>query len=224
MRRAVAALLVAAGALALADAAVTLAWQEPLSAMRAGGAQHDLRAELDARWAGLPATARVVRRDARALRSDARTLRRAARDGAALAGLRVPRLRLDTVVVRGARAGDLRRAPGLFGAALPGEGATTAIAGHRTTYGAPFRHIDQLRRGDRVTVALPYATFRYAVTGRRVVDPGDASVLDRRGREQLVLTACHPLFSAARRIVVYARLTGVGRTARTLKRTASWTR
>jgi sortase A len=224
MRRAAAAVLVAAGVLALADAAVTLAWQEPLSALRTAGAQRELRAELDARWRALPATARAVRHGARALRRDATTLRRGAPDGAAVARLRVPRLGLDTVVVRGARPNDLHRAPGLFGAALPGEGATVAIAGHRTTYGAPFRHIDRLRRGDRVTVALPYATFRYAVTGRRVVDPGEVSVLARSGRERLVLTACHPLFSAARRMVVYARLVGVGRTARMLKRTASWTR
>jgi sortase A len=143
---------------------------------------------------------------------------------AALARLRVPRLRLDTVVVRGARPADLPRAPGLLGSALPGEGATAAIAGHRTTCGAPLRHIDRLRRGDRLTIALPYGTFRYAVERRRVVDAGDVSVLARIGRERLVLSACHPLFSAARRMVLYARLIGVGRTARTLKRGASWTR
>jgi sortase A len=220
MRRALAAVLIAAGALALADAAVTVAWQEPVSALRARRAQDGMRTELRARWQALPGTAAAARRGARALRRDARALRREAADGTALARLTIPRLGLDTVVVRGARPADLRDAPGLFGAALPGEGATAAIAGHRTTYGAPFRHVDRLRAGDRIGVALPYGTFRYAVTGRRVVGPGDVSVLARTGRERLVLTACHPLFSAARRMVVYARLVGVGRTARTLKRTA----
>jgi sortase A len=215
MRRALAAALVAAGLLALADAAVTLAWQEPLGALRDRGAQDGLRAELRARWTALPGTAAAARRDAAALRRAARATRAATPDGRAVARLRVPRLGLDAVVVRGARPADLRRAPGMFGGALPGEGATTAIAGHRTTYGAPFRRVERLRPGDRITVSLPYGTFRYAVDGRRVVAPTTVSVVRRTGRERLLLTACHPLFSAARRMVVYAHLIGVGQPART---------
>jgi LPXTG-site transpeptidase (sortase) family protein len=72
--------------------------------------------------------------------------------------------------VRGTRPGDLKRAPGLLDtSALPGERGTALIAGHRTTYGAPFRHIDRLRRGDRLTVDMPYGTVRYAVEATRIV-------------------------------------------------------
>jgi sortase A len=123
------------------------------------------------------------------------------------------------VVVRGTASADLREGPGLLdGTAFPGEHGTTAIAGHRTTHGAPFRHLDDLRRGDTITLRLPYATFRYAVESRRVVAPSDLSVLRRVGHDRLVLSACHPLFSAARRIVVSARLVAVGQPAKSLNR------
>jgi len=217
MRRAPAAALMLAGVLALADAALTLAWQEPVSALRARGEQPRLRAELRALALAMPSPSAAQRRAA--IDASARALRRRTRDGSAIARLRIPRIGLDAVVVRGTRPGDLKRAPGLLdGTALPGEGGTAAIAGHRTTYGAPFRHIDRLRRGDRLTVATPYGTFRYAVEGTRIVDPGDMRVLRTVGHSRLVLTACHPLFSAARRIVVYAAEIDVGRTARALKR------
>jgi sortase A len=217
MRRAVAAAMVLAGVLALADAALTLAWQEPVSALRARAAQPRLRAELRALDLAVPGPSGTQRRAAVA--TSARALRRRTHDGAAVARLRIPRIGLDAVVVRGTRPDDLERAPGLLDTtALPGERGTVAIAGHRTTYGAPFRHLDRLRRGDRLTVAMPYATLRYAVEGTRIVDPADVSVLRTVGHPRLVLTACHPLFSAARRIVVYAAQIGVGRTAKALKR------
>ena len=145
----------------------------------------------------------------------AQALARSRRDGQAVAELRIARIGLHAIVVRGTSPADLREGPGLIaGTPLPGERGTTAIAGHRTTYGAPFRHLDALRRGDAITLRLPYASFRYRVEGRRIVDPGDVSVLRRVGHDRLVLSACHPLFSAARRIVVLARLTGVDQTAR----------
>jgi sortase A len=217
MRRALAAAMIVAGILVLTDAALTLAWQEPVSALRARGEQPRLRAELRTLALAMPSPPGPQRRAA--IEASARALRRRTRDGAAVARLRIPRIGLDAVVVRGTRPGDLKRAPGLLdAAALPGEHGTAAIAGHRTTYGAPFRHIDRLRRGDRLTVATPYGTFRYAVEGTRIVDPGDVRVLRTVGHSRLVLTACHPLFSAARRIVVYAAQIGLGRTARGLKR------
>ena len=207
MRRALGTALVVLGLLALADAAATLAWQEPLSALRAGRAQHHLAAQLHALELAAP-------RHGAHLALDARALARSRRDGQALAELRIARIGLRAVVVRGSTPADLREGPGLIaGTALPGQHGTTAIAGHRTTYGAPFRHLDALRRGDAITVRMPYGTFRYAVEDRRIVQPGDLSVLRRVGHDRLVLSACHPLFSAARRIVVLARLTGVGQSA-----------
>ena len=210
MKRALGTALVVAGLLVLADAAATLAWQEPLSALRAGRAQHRLAGQL--RAIELAPAPRVG--DRAQVAAAALDLARSRRDGQAVAELRIPRIGLRAIVVRGTTAADLREGPGLLaGTPLPGEHGTTAIAGHRTTYGAPFRHLDALRRGDAITLRLPYASFRYRVEGRRIVAPEDLSVLRRVGHDRLVLSACHPLFSAARRIVVLARLTYVGQSA-----------
>src|SRR5919202_3955366 len=207
MGRALAVVLMLAGTAALADAALTVVWQEPVSALRAHPAPPALHAELRALDLALPAPTASQRRAAVA--ASAASVRRRVRDGQAVARLRIPRIGLDAVVVRGTAPDDLKRAPGLLdAAALPGEPGTAAIAGHRTTYGAPFRHIDSLRRGDRIAVTMPYGTFRYAVEATRIVDPGDVSVLRAVGHRRLVLSACHPLFSAARSIVVYAAQIG----------------
>jgi sortase A len=215
MRRALGTVLIALGLLALADAGLTLAWQEPLSALRESWAQHRLASQLHAFELATPR--RLA--DGAHVAAGARELARSRRDGQAMAELRIPRIGLRTIVVRGTTPADLRAAPGLLDRTpLPGQRGTTAIAGHRTTYGAPFRHIDALRRGDAVTLRLPYGTFRYAVEGTRVVDPADLAVLRRVGHDRLVLSACHPLFSAARRIVVLARLVSVGQSASDLNR------
>jgi sortase A len=213
VKRALGTALVVVGLLVLADAGVTLAWQEPLSALRAGRSQHRLVAQL--RAIELVAPPRVG--DRPRVAAAAQALARSRRDGQAVAELRIARIGLRAVVVSGSSPADLREGPGLIaGTPLPGEHGTTAIAGHRTTYGAPFRHLDALRRGDAITLRLPYGSFRYQVEGRRIVAPGDLSVLRPAGHERLVLSACHPLFSAARRIVVLARLTGVGQSARSV--------
>jgi sortase A len=215
VKRALGTALGALGLLLLADVAITLAWQEPLSALRADRAQHRLAAQL--RTLELSAPRHLA--GGAEVAAAARALARSRRDGQAVAELRIPRIGLRAVVVRGTTPADLRAGPGLLdGTPLPGQRGTAAIAGHRTTYGAPFRHLDALRRGDVVTLRLPYGTFRYAVEGRRIVAPSDLSVLRRVGHDRLVLSACHPLFSAARRIVVLARLTGVGQSARALNR------
>jgi sortase A len=88
---------------------------------------------------------------------------------------------------------------------MPGERQLVYVAGHRTTYGAPFSDIDRLQPGDRITVELPYATIQYRVSGHRIVDDNDASVLKSQGHEELVLQACHPRFFASQRYLVYAR-------------------
>ena len=214
MRRALGTALVAIGLVVLADVVVTLAWQEPLSAVRAARGQERLAGELRRLDVAAPRPVPAAR-----LAVAARALARSRRDGEAMAELRIPRIGVRVVVVRGTAPADLRDGPGLLdGTPLPGQGGTTAIAGHRTTYGAPFRRIDALRRGDAITVRMPYGSFRYAVESRRIVAPGDLSVLRRIGHDRLVLSACHPLFSAARRIVVLARLTSIGQSASALNR------
>ena len=108
---------------------------------------------------------------------------------------------------------SLRKGPGIYDdVPFPGASGTTAIAGHRTTYRAPFRHIDKLQRGDVIVVEMPYGRFTYAVQETRIVPPNRLSVLRRVTYDRLVLSARHPLYSAAKRIVVFARL--VARSAR----------
>jgi sortase A len=126
--------------------------------------------------------------------------------GDAIARLEIPRLDLEVVVVNGTDADELRKGPGRHvETAMPGEGELVYIAGHRTTYGAPFSRIDKLARGDEIRLDLPYASIEYEVTGRRIVDQYEVSVLESRGREELVLQACHPRFFASHRYLVYAK-------------------
>jgi sortase A len=84
-----------------------------------------------------------------------------------------------------------------------------AIAGHRTTYLAPFRHINDIQNGDEIRIEMPYAAFTYTVLRHQVVDPSDVGIIKPVGFDQLVLTACHPPYSAAHRWAVFAKLTRV---------------
>jgi sortase A len=84
-----------------------------------------------------------------------------------------------------------------------------AIAGHRTTYLAPFRHIDALKPGDRIVLSMPYGKFTYTVQYHRIVLPTALWVTNDVGYDRLVLSACNPLYSAAQRIIVFAKLSQV---------------
>jgi sortase A len=118
-------------------------------------------------------------------------------------------------VVHGTDTATLRKGPAHFPKTpLPGEGGTVAIAGHRTTYGAPFRPLDRLARGDRLVITMPYGRFTYRVERTRIVPPDAVWVTRPVGYERVVLTACHPLYSAAKRIVVCAWLARVDAPAR----------
>jgi sortase A len=130
--------------------------------------------------------------------------------------LRIPRVDLDRLVQQGVGGklsldpdGDralLRNGPVHYAITpLPGAGEPFAVAGHRTTYGAPFFKLDKLKKGDLIYVDTPYARFRYAVVKTTTVDPTDTSVLNDRGYG-LVLTTCTPPYSAAHRLIVWASL------------------
>jgi sortase A len=131
--------------------------------------------------------------------------------GVPLGRIIIPKLDIDPVFVNGTRWGaDLSRGPGRYPETfLPGMGRVTAIAGHRTTFGAPFRHIDRLEAGDEIVLDLPYGTFHYRVVEHEIVANDDWSIIEPREFETLVLSACHPLFSASQRWIVYARLSAV---------------
>lgn len=123
-------------------------------------------------------------------------------------GQAVGRLKADginAIITYGRKQSSINKGPGLWHA-RPGQRRTVAISGHRTTYGAPFRHIDGLHKGDKLTLSTPWGTWRYRVEGIRVVRPNDIWVVRNRGYDRLVLTACHPPGSAAYRYIVFAKL------------------
>lgn len=210
--RAISTVLIAAGILILADAVCTLLWQEPLTAYMASRTQNRLRDDLHKLSLRPPTalerdTLTKIGGDRARIAFMARQLARGADDGQAVGRIVIDRIDADFVLVKGSSAADLRKGPGVYdGSPLPGAAGTVAIAGHRTTYLAPFRHIDDLRPGDSIEVQMPYASFTYRVERTRIVSPSDVSVVRSVGYDRLVLTACHPLFSASHRIVVFSRL------------------
>lgn len=206
------AVLIISGLLLLADAAVTLLWQEPVTAVIA----LIERASVNQRFLSYR-TAPLSGIDRRALSTLpgqrrqiaylARRERRELQDGDALGRITIPRIGANFLVVQGTDAGSLEKGPGHYpGTALPGMDRTVAIAGHRTTFLAPFRHIDALKPGDRIVLRMPYGRFVYVVQYHRIVSPTSWWVVRNVGYDRLVLSACNPLFSAAQRIVVFARL------------------
>jgi len=210
--RAVSTLLIVAGALLLADGLATLAWKEPVTAVYARVQQDRLGDELEAleRAEPAPAERRALEQlpdRRRRLGFAARALARRTGPGDPVGRLRAPAIGLSAVVVEGTDGATLRTGPGHYPeTALPGQRGTVAIAGHRTTYGAPFRRLDDLERGDRIELAMPYGRFAYRVERTRIVAPTAVEVVERVAYDRLVLTACHPLYSASERIVVFARL------------------
>src|SRR3954468_9589426 len=219
--RPLSAVLVVVGALLVLDAVVTLVWQEPVSALYAKlqqGRLDDRLAQLEGReptqvdrkvLSRLGTLDRRVAYAARAL--DPRTrggqAPRPTRRRPPLARIPMRSSGVSSVVVAGTDTSSLRLGPGHYpGTPLPGARGTVAIAGHRTTYGAPFRRLDKLARGDRIELKMPYGTFTYAVDRRRIVLPTATWVTRRVSHDQLILSACHPLYSAGKRIVVFARL------------------
>ena len=203
--RFLAAVMAVSGALLVADAAATLLWQEPLSALLAGREQAALAATVP------PPAPPPAPGDPTLSSEELATRARAAESnlgrGDAVGRISLPTLDRSQAIVEGIDVETLRRGPGHYPrTSLPGAGSTAGVAGHRTTYGAPFRTVDRLRRGDPIDVAMPYANLRYRVEDVRVVSPGALWVVAPRGYDRLVLTACHPLYSAAQRIVVFARL------------------
>jgi sortase A len=211
---AVAVLLIVLGTLTLLDALVTLVWQEPISALYASLRQDSLRGQL--RTIERAAPTPVERQALASLAGErariaflARELERHSGDGAAVGRIVIPRVDADYVVVKGTDTDDLISGPGIYSeTGFPGIPGTTAIAGHRTTYLAPFREINLLKPGNHILVYMPYAHFTYTVTGQRVVSPKDvAAAVSGAGYSRLVLSACTPVFTAEKRLLVYARLT-----------------
>ena len=185
--RFLASVLIVSGLLLIGDTAATLFWQEPVSAFMAERQQSKLEDAL-----ADPPT-RVVNKEPL--------------PGDAIGRIAIPAIGVKDYVVEGTDTDNLRKGPGHYPETpLPGQRGTAAIAGHRTTYGAPFRHLDELKRGQVIKIDLPDGRYVYRVERTKIVDDSDVSVLRRRPYDRLVLSACHPLYSAAQRIIAFARL------------------
>src|ERR671919_487065 len=128
--------------------------------------------------------------------------------GQAYAILRIPSIGVNEVVVQGVEVEDLKAGPGHYlRTADPWDPeGRVGIAGHRTTYGAPFWDLDQVRRGDVITLITEFGTYAYRVTRSEVIPPTRIGVLDPTKKPTLVLTTCTPRFSAAQRLIVFASL------------------
>jgi sortase A len=213
--RDISSVLILSGLLLVLDAGVTLVWQEPVTA--AIGLV--LRGQVDQRYLSYrTAPLSVIDRSAlAALRSRqerigylARREQHEVRAGDAIGRIAIPKLAAAYTLIQGTDALSLEKGPGHYaGTGLPGMGETVAVAGHRTTYLAPFKRINQLARGDTIVVTMPYGRFTYAVERLRIVLPTALWVTRNVGYDRLVLSACNPLYSAAQRIIVFARLRAV---------------
>lgn len=222
MRRRAGLVLVGLGLAVVLWAGALLVWGDPFTSLYTWYEQGKLEHQLDRTTAAWQSRHRVPslrmeameekRARAATLAASARSFAAHLEDGQPIGRIVIPAIGLNMVVVQGTDESDLEKGPGHYDSAsgentaLPGAGGVVAVAGHRTTYLHPFRHINSLTSGDNVYLEMPYGTFRYEVFFHKVVTPSDWSILRPRPFEKLVLTACHPLYSASHRWVTFARL------------------
>lgn len=208
---------------------ITIVWGDPFTKWSAEGEQDRLARQFASfeqdsfRDAGSDLDPDLTRKAAFQARKNTRI-------GAPVGRIFIPRIKMKRIFVNGAGTKELTKGPGLYRQVLfPGSGRAVAIAGHRTTYGAPFLNVDRMRKRDPIVLTTSYGRFTYRVTDVRIIQPDDWSILEfgaaeptktaraavKRTRrcfttcEHLVLTACHPKYSAAQRIAVFAKLTKV---------------
>jgi sortase A len=206
-------LLILAGLGLLAWGFTIWRWQDPFTAVYTHLEQRELEQSYERREAAFappdatPTTSPVDPEELeQQIAAAARRYRDALKSGDPVGRLQIPRLGLTIMIVEGTETEPLKRGPGRFSELLvPGEGGLVYVAGHRTTYSAPFSRIDTLRPGDAVFVDVPYGRFEYRVTGHRIVRADDVSVLRSRDEEVLALQACHPRFFASHRYIAYAK-------------------
>ena len=207
-------LLAIAGVAVLVWVVVVWRWQDPFTALYTTWRQHQLsdsyKRKAEAYQAPPVKPGTSLAATTAQVRAQARRYRLNAKRGEGIGRIRVPRLGLNMVFVEGTDDASLRKGPGRDRRTyMPGEGQLVYIAGHRTTYLAPFAHIERLKPGDPVTLDVPYGTFTYRVFKHRIVLANDLSVLRSHGHEVVELQACHPRFFASHRYIAYARLARV---------------
>jgi sortase A len=218
MRRALAlfgSVLIVLAVLLLTWVAVVFFWQDPFTAWYTHreqsrlAATYDRRAEAFVARSGSPAGARsapAVYPSGQVARL-ARAYGRTVHTGDPVGRLQIKRIGLNMVVVQGTDEETLKKGPGHYlTTGMPGGGQLIYVAGHRTTYLAPFSHIDSIRNGDFIVLTVPYGTFTYRAFRHYIVPSTQLAVLVSHGREILRLQACHPRFFATHRYLVDARL------------------
>ena len=203
--------LIVAGVLTLAWAVVVWRWEDPFTAIQTYISQKHLKTTYQHRSESfqrtLPAPAHDVNVAWHEAQLAARKYDRTLTRGGPVGRLKIGRLGLDIYVVEGTDHESLKKGPGHYPeSALPAQGRLIYIAGHRTTYLAPFAHIDSMRRGDLITLEVPYGSFVYRVFRKKIVASDDLAVLRSHGREVVALQACHPRFFATHRYIVWGRL------------------
>ena len=202
-------LLILAGALTLAWTLLVWQWQDPFTTLYTKWKQHQLASQYQKRVEAFsaPIATTSLADERRSIAREATRYRASSTRGEAIGRIRIPRMGVNMVLVNGTDNETLKKGPGRDARTfMPGENRLIYIAGHRTTYLAPFSHIDRLKSGDRVTIEVPYGTFIYAVTYHRIVKATDLSVLRSPKHEVVELQACHPRFFASHRYIAYARL------------------
>jgi sortase A len=210
-RRATGRVLLVAGVAVLVWAFVVWKWNDPLTGLYTRWEQHQLvavhdRIAVEFRPAHVLPSRSSAKIAEREVARDAQRLRSGAPEGTPIGRIIVPRLGLNMLMLNSTSSEALKRGPGLDPRTfLPGQGKLVYIAGHRTTYLAPFAKIDALRSGDRITLVMPYARFDYVVTGHQIVEANDLAVLQSHGKELVALQACHPRFFATHRYIVWAK-------------------
>jgi sortase A len=213
--RDVSSVLIISGLLLVLDAGVTLLWQEPLTALIGTIKQGEINKRyLSFHTAPLSTVEQRALGELKTINDRvaflARREQRRVPTGYAIGRIVIHKIGASYDIIEGTDEASLEKGPGHYpDTAYPGLGQTVAIAGHRTTYLAPFRHIDELVPGDRIVLKMPYGLFTYVVQYHRIVLPTALWVTKNVGYERLVLSACNPLYSAAQRIIVFARLQDV---------------
>jgi sortase A len=206
-------LLIVAGALTLTWVVVVWQWQDPFTAIYTHFQQNRLSHTYERRvqaYHPTPTRGKDLAAVQVEIAAEARAYRRTLHTGDPVGRLRIGRVGLNMVVVQGTDHETLKKGPGHYLASgLPGEGHLIYVAGHRTTYLAPFAYINNIRVGDFIRFEVPYGTFTYRVARHYVVTDDQVAVLRDHGREVLRLQACHPRFFATHRYIVDAKLVAV---------------
>lgn len=200
--------LAATGVLALVWVVLVWQWQDPFTAVYTLWQQHKLEGRLSREFRDYGQPHRTA--EAGGIAQEAGRFRRSATAGEAIGRIVIPRLGLNMVLVNGTDEASLELGPGRDERTyMPGQNRLVYIAGHRTTFLAPFANIDEIGAGDPITLEMPYATFVYRAVRHRIVPATDLAVLRSPQHELLELQACNPRFFATQRWIVYARLVSV---------------